>query len=307
MGTAVLANSSWPLNRQRLAALLGFDGLVVNSYDAGQVITYDVPIEAANIVGSIAIRVGAMLEDVHTQYHQSRPWILLDNSQTYTSSAMPQKQNPGIIQGARIKATDVVALAHWATLRAHNVTPGMTDYKQSPPRTFVSTVEMLNQFVTVLKALKVDPKRSLEELNGDWTTSMELAETLQRLHQVPFRVGHHFASEVVIEARKRGWRPDQFPYERAVALYADAVRKDGLPNTVLPLSEQVFRSTLAPDDMVRTRVGVGGPQPAEVKRMLGLARGSVGQDREWLDARQNRLIEAEAALNAAFFKLVGAP
>ncbi len=307
MGTAVLANSSWPLNRERLAALLGFDGLVVNSYDAGQVITYDVPIEAANIVGSVAIRVGAMLEDVHTQYHQSRPWILLDNSQTYTSSAMPQKQNPGIIQGARIKATDVVALAHWATLRAHNVTPGMTDYKQSPPRTFVSAVEMLNQFSTVLKALKVDPKRSLEELNGDWTTSMELAETLQRLHQVPFRVGHHFASEVVIEARKQGWRPDQFPYARAVALYAEAVRKDGLPNTVLPLSEPVFRSTLAPDDMVRTRVGVGGPQPAEVKRMLALARGSLTQDRDWLDSRQSRLVEAEAALNTAFFKLVGAP
>ena len=89
--------------------------------------------------------------------------------------------------------------------------------------------------------------------------------------------------------------------------YAEAVRKDGLPNTVLPLSEPVFRSTLAPDDMVRTRVGVGGPQPAEVKRMLGLARGSLSQDRAWLEARQLRQVEAEAALNAAFFKLVGAP
>ena len=37
MGTAVLANSGWPLNRRRLADLLGFDGLIENSYDAGQV------------------------------------------------------------------------------------------------------------------------------------------------------------------------------------------------------------------------------------------------------------------------------
>ena len=305
MGTGVLANSSWPLNRPRLAELLGFDGLVVNSYDAGQVISYDVPIEAANIVGSIAIRVGAMLEDIHTQYHQSRPWILLDNSQTYTSSAMPQKQNPGIIQGARIKATDVVALAHWATLRAHNVTPGMTDYKEAVPRTYVSAVEMLNQFSTVLKGLKVDPKRALEELNGDWTTSMELAETLQRLHQVPFRIGHHFASEVVIDARKNNWRPDQFPYARAVELYAEAIRKDGMKETVLPLSEKVFRSTLAPDDMVRTRVGIGGPQPAEVKRMLGLARDSLRQDLAWLTMKNTKLVEADAKLNSAFLKLLG--
>ena len=95
MGTAVLANSSWPLNRQRLADLLGFDGLILNSMDAGQISTYDVPIEAANIASSVAIRVGAMMQDVHVQYHQTRPWLLLDSGSTYTSSAMPQKRNPG--------------------------------------------------------------------------------------------------------------------------------------------------------------------------------------------------------------------
>ncbi|RYF66567.1 MAG: argininosuccinate lyase, partial [Comamonadaceae bacterium] len=69
MGTAVLANSSWPLKRERLADLLGFDGLVVNSFDASQVSTYDMPIEAAGIASSTAIRVGAFMQDVHVQYH----------------------------------------------------------------------------------------------------------------------------------------------------------------------------------------------------------------------------------------------
>jgi argininosuccinate lyase len=305
MGTAVLANSSWPLSRNRLAELLGFDGLVLNSYDAGQVISYDVPIEAANIVGSSAIRVGAMMQDLHTQYHQSKPWILLDTSQTYTSSAMPQKQNPGLIMGARTKATDVVALSQWASLHAHNVTPGMTDYKELVPGTYVAAVEMLTQFVGVLKALRVDPNRSLDELNGDWTTSMELAETLQRLHQVPFRIGHHFASLVVTEARKNDLRPNQFPYTRAVELYAEAVKQDGWTSTTLPLSEPVFRATLSPEDMVRSRVGIGGPQPGEVKRMLVLARESLDRDKVWLTGRNASLIEAEAKLNTAFFKYLG--
>ena len=305
MGTAVLANSSWPLNRQRLAELLGFDGLVLNSYDSGQVISYDVPIEAANIMGSVAIRIGAMMQDLHTQYHQSKPWILLDTSQTYTSSAMPQKQNPGLIMGARTKATDVLALAQWASLHAHNVTPGMTDYKEEVPRTYLSTVEMLQQFITVLRALRVDPKRSLDELNSDWTTSMELAETLQRLHQVPFRIGHHFASLIVTDARKNDLRPSQFPYARAVELYAESIKLDGLPNTKLPLSEATFRATLSPEDMVRTRVGIGGPQPSEVKRMLSLARETLKQDQSWLNERNLRLLEAEAKLNGAFFKYLG--
>ena len=90
MGTAVLANSSWSINRERLAQLLGFDGLIVNSLDAGQISTYDIPIEATSIASSTAIRVGALMQDVHTQYHQTRPWLLLASGKTYTSSAMPQ-------------------------------------------------------------------------------------------------------------------------------------------------------------------------------------------------------------------------
>jgi len=89
MGTAVLANSSWSINRERLAQLLGFDGLIVNSLDAGQISTCDIPIEATSIASSTAIRVGALMQDVHTQYHQTRPWLLLASGKTYTSSAMP--------------------------------------------------------------------------------------------------------------------------------------------------------------------------------------------------------------------------
>ena len=307
MGTAVLANSSWPLNRRRLADLLGFDGLVVNSYDSGQVISFDVPLEAAGIMSSVAIRIGAMLQDVHTQYHQSRPWLLLDDSQTYTSSAMPQKLNPGVVMTARAKASDVVASTQLMLMRAHNLTPGMTDYKASfePAKTFVWGVEMLHQFNGVMKALRVDPKRSLEELDGDWTTSMELAETLQRLHQVPFRVGHHFATVVVNHAKANQWLPKQFPYTEAVKLYAEAAQKYSLPMAKLPLDEATFKATLSPEMMVRTRVGIGGPQPVEVQRMIGLAREALAKDRAWVTERNNKLLEAEAKLNNAFGKYLG--
>ena len=307
MGTAVLANSSWPLNRARLSELLGFDGLVVNSYDAGQVISYDVPIEAASIAASLALRVGALMADMHTQYHQTRPWLLLSEGSTYTSSAMPQKANPGVIMGVRSKASDVVAAAQWMTMRAHNVTPGMVDYKDAwqTSRPFVLSVEMLSQFVGVLKALQVDAKRSLEELEGDWTTSIELAETLQRVQQVPFRVGHHFASEIVKLAKERQLKPAEFPYADARRLYTEAAQKFSISPTQLPLDEATFRAALSAEAMVRTRVGIGGPQPQEVTRMLGLARQSLQADRTWLQERNTRLLESQARLNQSFGKLRG--
>ncbi|MBB1603801.1 argininosuccinate lyase [Variovorax sp. UMC13] len=311
MGTAVLANSSWSVNRERLAALLGFDGLIVNSLDAGQISTYDVPLEATAIASSTAIRVGAFLQDVHVQYHQTRPWLLLGANNTYTSSAMPQKANPGVIQNTRAKATDVVASAQAVTLRAHNVTPGMIDYKNtasaSGAKTFVLGVEMLQQFDGVLGALQIDPARALEELESDWITSMELAETLQRTHGVPFRVGHHFASEIVVYARNQNLRPKDFPYAQAQRIYAEAGKKYQLAQSELPLDEATFQATLSPANMVRTRTGTGGPQPAEVRRMLAAAGAALVRDQAWVKARRSRLMEAEASLNRSFIELTRKP
>ena len=308
LGTAVLANSSWPLDRKRLAELLGFEALAVNGYDATQIAPNDVGIEAANIAQSAALRIGALMQDVHVQYHQTRPWLLLAPGKTYTSSAMPQKANPGIIQDTRALASDVVASVQAVMLRAHNVTPGMTDYKytwsSNGARTFVLGTKMLRDAADVVGSLRVDAKRALEELESDWTTSMELAETLQREHRIPFRVGHHFASEIVVHARQHGLLPKAFPYAEAVRIYADAGKKYDIKDTKLPLDEAVFRRTLSPEAMVRTRVGTGGPQPAEVQRMLAEARKALATDQAWVAGRRAHLAAAEAKLNVAFGALL---
>lgn len=309
LGTAVLANSSWPLNRQRLADLLGFGAVAVNGYDATQIAPADVGLEAAQIAGSTALRIGSLMQDVHVQYHQIRPWMLLAPGRTYTSSAMPQKANPGVIQNARGLASDVVSSVQQVVMRAHNVTPGMIDYKYSwttprGARTFSQAVQLLRDTTDVMVSLRIDKARALEELENEWTTSMELAETLQREHRVPFRVGHHFASEVVLFARKNGLPPKAFPYAEAQRLYAEAMKHDKQAQTQLPLDEATFRRTLSPADMVRTRVGLGGPQPTETARMLAESRKALAADRAWVGERRDRLAAAEARLNIAFSDLL---
>jgi argininosuccinate lyase len=293
----------------RLAELLGFQALAINGYDATQISPGDVGLEAVQIAGSAALRVGAMMQDVHVQYHQTRPWLLLAPSKTYTSSAMPQKANPGVIQDTRALSSDVVNSVNAVVLRAHNVTPGMIDYKytwsSNGARTFVLGTQLLRDAADVMASLRVDGKRALEELESDWTTSMELAETLQREHHIPFRVGHHFASELVLYARQNGLLPKTFPYAEAVRIYAEAGKKFQIADTKLPLDEATFRRTLSPESMVRTRVGIGGPQPAEVRRMLGEARKALAADRQWVNERRQHLAEAEAKLNRAFAELLG--
>ncbi|QJI44371.1 argininosuccinate lyase [Pseudomonas sp. ADAK2] len=308
MGTAVLANSAYPLNRERLAELLGFDGVRENSLDSSQVSTYDIPIEAANLAASSAIRVGAMIGDIHTQYHQIRPWLLLDEESTYTSSAMPQKRNPGLLMRTRESASDVVGLSQTVTLRAHNVTTGMTDYKFAFDSLglFHATGEMFESLDAVLDALQINPQRALEELESEWSTSMELADTLERQFKVPFRIGHSFASLIVTEARSNGTTPKTFPYADAQKLYRQAADKfKWTPNT-LPLDEAQFRTALSPTNMVKTRKGTGGPQPEEVKRMLVEARKTLDGDQQWLVERRAKLKGAEDNLDKAFSKLADA-
>ena len=121
---------------------------------------------------------------------------------------------------------------------------------------------------------------------------------------MPFRVGHHFASEVVKFARQQQLLPRQFPYAEAQRLYAEAMKQDGQAGTRLPLDEAGFRRTLSPADMVRTRVGVGGPQPAETRRMLEASRKALAADRRWVDERRDRLAASEAKLNEAFAALL---
>ena len=78
LGSAVLANSGWPLSRERLAELLGFDGPIPNSLDSSQVSLFDIPIEVSNLASNVAIRITTLVQDLAQQYSQTRPWMLLE-------------------------------------------------------------------------------------------------------------------------------------------------------------------------------------------------------------------------------------
>ena len=310
MGTTVLNGTSWPLNRERMARYLGFPGTVDNAYDAAQILAAEMPVEIGAVMSGIAVHVGAFIEDVMTQYAQPRPWILLreGDGNTYVSSAMPQKRNPGLLINTRADASRVIALGFGRLIQAHNIPPGMSDAKGIGDNVgvIVATTRMLESFDRVLNALVLSPERALEELNLDWTASQELADVLMREHRLPFRVGHHFASEIVSHARAHDIRPSDFPYAEAQRIYAGTLRDEmNVENGVLPLSEAAFRAALDPVAIIRNRATAGGPQPAEMARMIAAAQANLTAQEGWIRERQQRVDGALAALDADFRRLLG--
>ncbi|SDV47278.1 argininosuccinate lyase [Chitinasiproducens palmae] len=309
MGTTVLNGSSWPLDRARMARYLGFSAVVDNAYDASQISSVDEPVEVAAVVTSVSLHTGSFVEDVMTQYAESRPWILLQEGggNTYVSSAMPQKRNPGLLNDTRSEASTAIALANGVVLQAHNITPGMSDPKDVRANSAMvdSAVDALRRWDRVLKALVVHPQRALEELNSDWTASQEVADVLMRKYHLPFRVGHHFASNVVGYAKAHDIKPLDFPYAEAQRIYADTVRDTPYAGT-LPMSESEWRATLDPAAIVAHRTTSGGPQPAEMNRMLAEARARIDAQSKWIATRRATIDGALASLDRDFDTLRGA-
>ena len=304
LGAAALGTSSFPVDRPRLADLLGFDGVDENSYDAAQLAPMDTGTELVSIAASIAQITGAFVEDIHTQYHETQPWIMLREGRlTGPSSIMPQKRNPYGLNVTRLQASDVVGDAVTYLFESHNVTPGMPDYKRTDPsRTLDATTDMLTKLSALVDGLVIDPARSLAEVDADYSTTTELADTLQREADVPFRLGHHFASELVTFGRSHHLKPADIPYGEAQRIYAEAAHGESIAET-LPLSELQFHQTLNARNMVTVAKGLGGPQPVEVARMLAAGKGRLDQDIAWRTGRSESLLAAQKRLNAAFTAL----
>ncbi len=305
MGATVLNGTGWPLNRDTMARLLGFDRPRLNAFDCTCETPVDFALEISAIAASIGVHVGSMINDIMVQYAQSRPWIILQEGgeNTYVSSAMPQKRNPGLMNNCRGDASDVVAEMAAVYTRVHNLVPGMVDGKSVAKNTRMtqSTVSMLQRFLKVLNALRINPERALEELNSDWTASQEIADRLMLDHGLPFRIGHHVASRMVSWARANNVLPKDFPYEQMQRLYKEEILEE-FPEgpQELPMSEAEFLDALDPRKIIANRKTKGSAAPSEVEFMLNDFRAKLQSERNKTDGLRKQVNEAISGLQSAF-------
>ncbi len=301
LGAAALATSGFPVDRAKLATLLGFEGVVENSYDANHVSPADIKTEFASALATSAIHIGQFVEDLHIQYHDPQPWFQLkEGPLTGVSSIMPQKRNPSALENLRGISSRVVGDAQTVFLMAHNTSTGMSDYRG--PQQVLEAAEgarqMYELFGQVVESLVVNPARALQEVDADYSTMTEVADTLQKVADVPFRIGHHFASEMTTYGRARGKRPKDLTWEELQKIYTESTH-----GQKLPLTQAQMQQSLDPQYVVAHRSGLGGSQPAEVTRMLGAEQERLTASVTWLNGQRKRLLDAETVLEQRFTAL----
>jgi argininosuccinate lyase len=297
LGAGAGTTSSFALNRERLAELLGFDTIVDNALDANLVAPVDSSLEFVQVLATLAVQVGQLVQDLLAQFYLAEPWLTIDPSSALTgiSSMMPQKRNPRVLEVLREHASIIIGSANSMTLLAHNVTSGMSDVRETVTSVVpLSRVhELLFLLVRTIHAIVVDPRRSLAEVNHEYSAMTNLAEVLVQSAGVPFREAHEFASRLTDYGRQHGLQPPRISSAEAAAVY-------GAP---LPLSEAEFARALDPRHIIATRRGRGGPQPDEVHRMLVQAREDLRMHQEWLSEQRQAVARAHSSLDAAFRSL----
>ena len=298
LGAAALATSSFRLDRGRLAALLGFEGLVENAYDANHLAPVDSALEVAGALAIAAVQMGQFAQDIHTQYAEPEPWFVLAAGElTGVSSIMPQKRNPAALEQLRAQASILLGEMNTVMLVSHNNRTGMFDYRMYDPVPCGRALQVFGLFRQVVEGIVVNRERALAEVRADYSTTTEIAAALAQRADVPFRAGHHFASKLTDYGRGKGLRLADIPYAEAARLYREDTKQ------AFPLSEQDFAEVISPEYMVFGRQGTGGPQLSEMGRMLAAERDAIAAESGWLNAANEHLERADAALEQAFSAL----
>jgi argininosuccinate lyase len=298
LGAAALATSSFPLDRGRLAALLGFDGLVENAYDANHLAPVDSALEVAGALAIAAVQVGQFAQDIHAQYAEPQPWFMLAAGElTGVSSIMPQKRNPAALEQLRVQASILLGEMQTVLLVSHNNRTGMFDYRSYDPVPCARPLQVIRLFAQVVQGIVVNPARALAEVRADYSTTTEIADALAQRADVPFRTGHHFASKLTDYGRGKGLMLHEIPYAEAARIYREEAKQD------FPLDEAAYAESISAEYMVFGRKGTGGPQVVEVNRMLAAERDHVSAEHGWLKNTNDRLARAESALDVAFTAL----
>jgi argininosuccinate lyase len=262
LGSAALAGTSFPLDRDMTASALGFDRPTANSLDA--VSDRDFALEFLGAVAIAAMHLSRLAEEIVIWCSAPYRFIRLTDAFTTGSSIMPQKRNPDAAELVRAKTGRINgALIGLLTVMKGLPLAYAKDMQEDKEPVFDAAEAFalsLAAMAGMVRDMTPNTARMRDFAGSGFSTATDLADWLVRVLRLPFRDAHHVTGRLVAAAEARG-------VDLAGLSLAEMRAEE--PR----ITEDIF-SVLTVEASVASRVSFGGTAPANVEQ----------QARRWLEA-----------------------
>jgi len=256
LGSAALAGTSFPIDRDATADALDFDRPTANSLDA--VSDRDFALEALSLASITAMHLSRLSEELVVWMSAQFQFVTLSDAFTTGSSIMPQKKNPDAAELIRAKTGRIFG-AQTALLTVMKGLPlaYSKDMQEDKEQVFdgLQSLELCLAVMTgMAEDLTVNKQAMREAAGAGFSTATDLADWLVRVLGTPFRTAHHITGTLVGLAEKKGCD------------LADLSLAD-MQSVEPKITEDVF-SVLTVENSVSSRTSYGGTAPANVKEQI---------------------------------------
>ena len=266
LGSAALAGTGFPIDRDMTAQALGFDGPTANSLDS--VSDRDFALDFLWCCSTTALHLSRLAEELILWASQPFGFIRLPDSLSTGSSIMPQKKNPDAAELVRGHSGRVIGSLTSLMITMKGLPLAYSkDMQDDKPPVFeaASLMELSIAAMTGMIAgstFNTARMRAAAELG--YATATDLADWLVRARGIPFREAHHITGSAVKLAESRGVALDQLPLEDLKAIDAR-------------IDESVY-AALSVDASVGARASHGGTAPDQVRLQVARARKALGME-----------------------------
>ncbi len=301
LGACALAGTSFPIDRQSTSAMLGFSQPLANALDG--VASRDFALELSATLSIMMITSSRMVQDFYIWSTPEFGFLSFPDSIASTSSIMPQKKNPAVLEYLRGKTGHVIGLttAALSTVKSTHFTHSGDSSRESTRTCWEACDETVKCLALIqLLVEKVEPNRARMAARAaeDFSTVTDLADLLVRQADASFRDAHHIIGAVVRQALEAG-----IPAHGITsAMIHDAAREQ--LGRAVTLGDDDIAACLDPVRNVAARVSPGGPAPAGVRAHIAAQRGELGRQRGEIAAVTQRVADGQAWLRQRVDQLV---
>lgn len=259
LGSAALAGTSYPLNREQVAKELGFDSIIENSLDA--VSDRDFVIEFLSDASLVTTHLSRLSEELILWSTPEFGFVQLDDQVTTGSSIMPQKKNPDVAELIRGRTGKVTGALVSALTMLKGLPLSYNRDLQEDKECLFQGLDTARACVRLMKLIlesaEFSPVRMFEALEGDFSNATDLADHLVR-RGMPFRQAHEVVGRVV-----------RYCIDRKVAIEKLSLKE---LQERSPLFESSVLTEVQPLAVMEARSTRGGTGSSAVKFQLEKAR-----------------------------------